>query len=1382
MSTAREVPETPRVGYLFPALLSRDVHRPPPLLVQANNSRLASEALFLVRRAAVPRSAAGGDATALPRDSAAVLLKGIADLEAELGNGAGETSLRVQRLQAAFERLVERYPLEASCEGLVQWWLRFPDLCGAAADPDGFTGHHLQLMDALRAAVQSWWGSAQQSPPAPATASLFAPALARRPAAGPQRAGAPPASTAEVAAVLQAMADVAQHCGSPQALRALCDAAMQVTTALPLHGLLPQGAQQAAQRRERALMVKCVTIVAEVLQRHAAYAQEFRNLVYARLFAARLVQLRDAYSRGGAEGWDQAHNVWGGEDHMVVTALKRFYEASGLDADARSPSAFQTDCSLSASFSTSLHLTQHLQYRASLPLSLSLYFLVLLLFHFFSIPCTVKKERELMSAMSPSTGNKKPVVILVVGMAGTGKTTLVHRMQHYAAEKGLRSYYINLDPAVSHVPYGVNIDIRDTVKYKEVMQSYRLGPNGAIMTCLNLFATKFHQVVELLESKTDLDWIIVDTPGQIEVFTWSASGQLISSALMAAFPTMVLFVADITRCASPQTFVSAMLYASGIMLKQQIPLAVMFNKTDVLSADMVVSWLRDSDALEEAVYRAQEGGEGAGGAAGTPYGVGATESYAGTLSQSLSLFLHEFYEDLPFAAVSAATGAGMDDLAAAVARGKTQAIEEGLRKEAQGLNETAQLSAARAERQAKRFEQDAPTLSFCTLTPSISNHSHVPILNLPLPDSSFPIFFFCCCCPEPFKCLNVYSIFGPILISLHHQVFFNDSLPSMAGRKFECKVFSNETLFTAAIPRCRGELAAARVMPLSAVILLNSPTVGPWELKEYTRLHGLYRQKACAAEDALPCYFMCADGAYSSLKKGWAAGEASWQEQMPDVVIGDMDSCDGTLLPPSLTEGQSTQTPHLHLYPTVAEIPLDVLTMIRERAVRAAQGQHGLAPLFIRIECQMTTDFQKVVHLLHRLEEAFPSDFPRFSRVVKGKSAGAFALHADPSVTADAFLQHFISIRGHLIDTIGQRTTGAWAGSVSAEVQEQERQRIISLLLEASGVSTPDNGMEITSHILPSIVTLGALGGRFDHEMAVMSCLVEHNSLYHIMVTNSHNVISACWTDGLTQWIPYNENTEPAVKVTSGVELLRELSAGCGVIPFGTVKEMETTGLLYNVVTGREDRCDGVTQTSGYRFAFGSLISACNNATEPLVTVDLRGLHGTVPDGVDDTYNPPTAFFCLPRQNSRIAPEPIRERELYCGRYPERKNRGYQHQPSLSYRGYTDETESWWIRLNVGSQWIIVLFLFPLFTLIHFVATADYSFLYTQHTHFILFLKNSKNSSSSYSMVLIQQNYYNGLHRSQRYIYIYIYIYICRTGADKQNRAKHTNINTTLLL
>ena len=100
----------------------------------------------------------------------------------------------------------------------------------------------------------------------------------------------------------------------------------------------------------------------------------------------------------------------------------------------------------------------------------------------------------------------------------------------------------------SQINFQTNIDIRDTVKYKEVMTQYGLGPNGAIMTSLNLFSTKFDQVLEIVEKRaSSTDHVIIDTPGQIEVFTWSASGSIITETLATTIPTVVLYVMDVAK-------------------------------------------------------------------------------------------------------------------------------------------------------------------------------------------------------------------------------------------------------------------------------------------------------------------------------------------------------------------------------------------------------------------------------------------------------------------------------------------------------------------------------------------------------------------------------------------------------------------------------------------------------------------------------------------------------------------------------------------------------------------------------------------------------------------------------------------------------------------
>ena len=132
---------------------------------------------------------------------------------------------------------------------------------------------------------------------------------------------------------------------------------------------------------------------------------------------------------------------------------------------------------------------------------------------------------------------------------------------------------MNLAPAVADVGFGANVDIRDTVNYKEVMRQYELGPNGAIMTSLNLFATRFNEVLGLVEKRATeaaeagdpLQHVLVDTPGQIEVFTWSASGTIVTDALASTMPTVLVYVVDTPRCANPVTFMSNMLYACSIL-------------------------------------------------------------------------------------------------------------------------------------------------------------------------------------------------------------------------------------------------------------------------------------------------------------------------------------------------------------------------------------------------------------------------------------------------------------------------------------------------------------------------------------------------------------------------------------------------------------------------------------------------------------------------------------------------------------------------------------------------------------------------------------------------------------------------------------------------
>lgn len=140
--------------------------------------------------------------------------------------------------------------------------------------------------------------------------------------------------------------------------------------------------------------------------------------------------------------------------------------------------------------------------------------------------------------------------------------------------------------------------------------------------------------------------ILVDTPGQIEIFTWSASGAIITDTLAASYPTMIAYIIDTPRTVSPATFMSNMLYACSILYKTKLPFILVFNKTDVVSHEFAVEWMTDFEKFQVALSQ--------------------DTTYMSSLMSSMSLVLDEFYNHLKVVGVSAVTGAGIGDFFKAV--------------------------------------------------------------------------------------------------------------------------------------------------------------------------------------------------------------------------------------------------------------------------------------------------------------------------------------------------------------------------------------------------------------------------------------------------------------------------------------------------------------------------------------------------------------------------------------------------------------------------------------------------------------------------------------------------------------------------------------------
>ena len=98
------------------------------------------------------------------------------------------------------------------------------------------------------------------------------------------------------------------------------------------------------------------------------------------------------------------------------------------------------------------------------------------------------------------------------------------------------------------------------------MKDYQLGPNGAILTALNLFLAQPENVVEpikqtLQHQQQHSNIFVVDIPGQIEVFTWSSSSLILVEAVATLMPVKMVYLMDSVRCSNPNVLLSNILFA-----------------------------------------------------------------------------------------------------------------------------------------------------------------------------------------------------------------------------------------------------------------------------------------------------------------------------------------------------------------------------------------------------------------------------------------------------------------------------------------------------------------------------------------------------------------------------------------------------------------------------------------------------------------------------------------------------------------------------------------------------------------------------------------------------------------------------------------------------
>lgn len=177
---------------------------------------------------------------------------------------------------------------------------------------------------------------------------------------------------------------------------------------------------------------------------------------------------------------------------------------------------------------------------------------------------------------------------IVIGPAGSGKSTYCSAIQHHAENTHRTVKIINLDPAAEVFNYMPVADIRDLIHVDDAMEDEEMnyGPNGGLIFCMEFLMQNLSWLEEQIGDDLDDSYFIFDCPGQIELYTHlPVMKQLVDTLQLWEFKVCAIFLLDSHFMVDPASFISGTMAALSAMTSLEIPFISVLSKIDLLSRD-----------------------------------------------------------------------------------------------------------------------------------------------------------------------------------------------------------------------------------------------------------------------------------------------------------------------------------------------------------------------------------------------------------------------------------------------------------------------------------------------------------------------------------------------------------------------------------------------------------------------------------------------------------------------------------------------------------------------------------------------------------------------------------------------------------------------------
>lgn len=219
-----------------------------------------------------------------------------------------------------------------------------------------------------------------------------------------------------------------------------------------------------------------------------------------------------------------------------------------------------------------------------------------------------------------------PFAQLVIGPPGSGKTTYCFGQYQFLSLLSRPCSVINLDPANDRLPYPCAVDINKLISVRDVMAELSLGPNAAMLYCIEYLEKNVDWLIQELKRVMDeqrqgntgqiaghgdeetpvgpvsagFEYLIFDLPGQVELSTNHPALKRILETLdkQLGLRFVALHLTDATHITDASRYVSILILALRAMLTLELPHVNVLSKVDLLGQSYISRSKRSLDRYD----------------------------------------------------------------------------------------------------------------------------------------------------------------------------------------------------------------------------------------------------------------------------------------------------------------------------------------------------------------------------------------------------------------------------------------------------------------------------------------------------------------------------------------------------------------------------------------------------------------------------------------------------------------------------------------------------------------------------------------------------------------------------------------------------------------